>query len=299
MIEDKPVRASDSATDIEVGVAFSTTLLLPNDLNHMAEVNEYENFALVAKDMKKELVHKTKEATGLLKSLNNTEAKMKSLLDQAKAAKQAQDQAEERAGTAEAVVEILKAEIKEAEVKITEAQAELRSALATKEAEIKAADEKAYVKRAADVRKEYKKQVRQACNKGYTLGWMATLKELAVVEDSPLRDEGRLVVSFPPALSQSEAKGKEGEAVDEAEEEDEEAEVEVDAEGSAVAKSLTLNEQVLDLTQDEEDEVQKTTSEAEVEISSKSLDDTLREIDAEVEADKSVTPPADEANLST
>ena len=74
--------------------------------------------------------------------------------------------------------------------------------------------------------------------------------------------------------------------------------MEADTEGSAVAKSPTLNEQVLDLTQDEEDEVQKTTSEAEVETASKSLDDTLREIDAEVEADKSVTPPADEANLS-
>lgn len=47
MIEDKPVRTGDSATDIEVGVALSTALFLPNDLNRMAEVSECENFALM------------------------------------------------------------------------------------------------------------------------------------------------------------------------------------------------------------------------------------------------------------
>ena len=52
------------------------------------------------------------------------------------------------------------------------------------------------------------------------------------------------------------------------------------------------------MTQDEDDEVQKTTSEAEVETANKSLDDTLREIDVEVQVEKSAqlsaeadTPP--------
>ena len=75
--------------------------------------------------MKKELVHKTKEAAGLLKSLNKAEAKMKVLIDQAKAAKQAQDQAKEKAGAAKAIAEVLKAEIKEAEAKTAKAQAKL------------------------------------------------------------------------------------------------------------------------------------------------------------------------------
>ncbi|XP_028066636.1 uncharacterized protein LOC114269498 [Camellia sinensis] len=175
-IEDKPVRTGDSVVDIEVGVALSTALLLPNDLNRMAEVSEYENFALMVQhsaiqhahsfalqteEMKKELVHKTKKAARLLKSLNKAKAKMKSLIDQANAAKQAQDEAEKKAGAAEAVAEVFKAENKEAEAKIAKAQAELRTALAIKDAEIKAADEKAYAERAADVREDYKTGMQQ------------------------------------------------------------------------------------------------------------------------------------------
>lgn len=76
-------------------------------------------------EMKKELVHKTKEAASLLKSLNKAEAKMKALIDQAKAAKQAQDEAEENAGATEAVAEVLKGEKKEAKAKTAKAQAEL------------------------------------------------------------------------------------------------------------------------------------------------------------------------------
>ena len=41
------------------------------------------------------------------------------------------------------------------------------------------------------------------------------------------------------------------------------------------------------MTRDEEDEVQKTTSEVEVKTANKSLDDTLHEIDAELQAEKS------------
>ncbi|XP_028080760.1 ATP-binding cassette sub-family F member 1-like [Camellia sinensis] len=96
-IEDKLVKAGDSASDIEVG----------NPACHF--------FAMQAEEIKKELVHKTKEATGLLKSLNKAEAKMKSLIDQAKVAKQAQDEAEEKAGAVKAIVAVLKAEKQEAE----------------------------------------------------------------------------------------------------------------------------------------------------------------------------------------
>lgn len=48
MIGDKPMKVSDSAIDsIEVGTALSTVVLLPTDLNRMAKINEYENFALM------------------------------------------------------------------------------------------------------------------------------------------------------------------------------------------------------------------------------------------------------------
>lgn len=38
---------SESADDINVGVALSTTLLLPGDLERNAEYSEYENYALM------------------------------------------------------------------------------------------------------------------------------------------------------------------------------------------------------------------------------------------------------------
>ena len=46
-LEDKPVMASDSADDINIGVALSTALLLPGDLERNAEFSEYENYALM------------------------------------------------------------------------------------------------------------------------------------------------------------------------------------------------------------------------------------------------------------
>ncbi|XP_028058374.1 transcription initiation factor TFIID subunit 11-like [Camellia sinensis] len=106
-------------------------------------------------------------------------------------------------------------------------------------------------------------------------------KTSSVAEKRPAEDDPSETAKSKK-LSQSEAKA--GEEEDEEEEDDEEAEVATNAAGSAG---------------DEEDEVQKTISEAEVETANKSLDDTLREIDAEVEANKSVTPPADEANPNT
>ncbi|XP_028075194.1 uncharacterized protein LOC114277494 [Camellia sinensis] len=86
--------------------------------------------------------------------------------------------------------------------------------------------------------------------------------------------------------------------------EDDEAD-EVEEEVAANAKSPTLNDQI-DLTQDEEDDLaskvvspKPTISEAEVQCIEKSLDKTLEEIDAELEADKSVKTLADEANPNT
>ncbi|GMP90935.1 hypothetical protein CsSME_00041850 [Camellia sinensis var. sinensis] len=105
-IEDKPVRVSDSATDLEVGVALSTALLLPNDLNRNAVMSEYENFTLMlqhsvqaiqhahsfsmqAFEMRKELADKIREVAGLQKTIKKAEAKTKTLSDQATAAKKA------------------------------------------------------------------------------------------------------------------------------------------------------------------------------------------------------------------
>ncbi|XP_028085632.1 axoneme-associated protein mst101(2)-like [Camellia sinensis] len=116
------------------------------------------SFAMQAFAIKKELANKTREAAGLQKTINKAEAKMKTLTDQAEAAKKAQDEAKEKADTAEAIAKVLAAEKKEAEAKMIEAQKKLQDALAIKEAEIKAADEKAYTEGVADVKEDYKKQ---------------------------------------------------------------------------------------------------------------------------------------------
>ena len=42
-----PVMASDNADDINVGVALSSALLPPGDLERNAEFSEYENYALM------------------------------------------------------------------------------------------------------------------------------------------------------------------------------------------------------------------------------------------------------------
>ncbi|XP_028071547.1 vignain-like [Camellia sinensis] len=83
---------------------------------------------------------------------------MKALMDQANIAKKAQDEVEEKAGVAKAIAKVFEAEKKEADAKMIEAQKELQDALAIKEAEIKVADEKAYVEGVADVKEDYKKQ---------------------------------------------------------------------------------------------------------------------------------------------
>ncbi|XP_028070272.1 uncharacterized protein LOC114272752 [Camellia sinensis] len=213
-------------------------------------------FATKGEAFKKELVRKTKEVASFLTSLNNVEAKMKMLLDQAKAAKQAQDQTKEKAEATEAVPDLLRAEAKESKAKITKAEAELREALATKAVKIKVADEKAYTESQANVRDAYKEQVNQACNRG--LGDEADEE----VTDAKDAEEEELVTDRD--------------------------------------KSPTLNDQVLDLTHDEEEDLvykgaspKQTTSEAEVQAAEKSLDQTLSEIDTEIVAEKETILPTE------
>ncbi|XP_028068589.1 radixin-like [Camellia sinensis] len=90
---------------------------------------------------------------------------MKKLEDQVEAAIKAQNVAEEKAEFAEAIKKVLESEKREVEEKTAQAQKELQKALATKDAELKAADEKGYNEGVADVTVDYEKQVKQACNK--------------------------------------------------------------------------------------------------------------------------------------
>ncbi|XP_028102844.1 plectin-like [Camellia sinensis] len=86
--------------------------------------------------------------------------KRETLEDQAEATIKAQNDAEEKAESAEAIRKVLEAQKKEAEEKMSQAQKELQDALATKEAEVKAADEKGYNEGVADVAADYEKQVK-------------------------------------------------------------------------------------------------------------------------------------------
>lgn len=213
---------------------------------------------------------------------------MKKLEDQVEAAIKAQTNAEEKAKAAEAIRKVAESQKREAEEKMAQAEKELQEALAIKDAEIKEADEKAYTQGMADVTEAYELQVKQACNKGFTLGSMSLLKKLNVPEDSPLRKADAIPLPFPPAQP-SNQDVSESESEDGDEKEDEAlVRKSQDVDG---AKSPLQNEQVLDLTQDEEcDEVNKDAADekesADVIHANKNLDDTLAEIDAEVAAEK-------------
>ncbi|XP_028071934.1 histone H1.11L-like [Camellia sinensis] len=162
-IDNKLVKASDSANDIEVGIALSTALLLPEDLNRNAQMSEYEKFSLMLQrsvQTRKALADKTREVARLQKTNKKAEAKMKTLEDQAEAAIKAKHDTEEKEDAAKAIKKVLEAEKREAKEKTTQAQKELQDALATKEAEIKASDEKAYAEGVADVMADYERQVK-------------------------------------------------------------------------------------------------------------------------------------------
>ncbi|XP_028097119.1 uncharacterized protein LOC114296988 [Camellia sinensis] len=234
---------------------------------------------------RKELAKKTQEAAKLFFSLNHAEANNRTLFDQAKASRAAQNQAKKKAKTAEANAEATKANLEDAKAKAIELEAKLQEALDSKDAEVKAADEKAFEEGQAAVCDQYKGQDNLAYNQGYYLDWTAVLNKISVPMASLHRDINQLQVPFPLALKESDDDVEKDNAEEEAE----------DEKGAAVeAKSPTLNEQVLDLIQDEEDEVSKsaspkrTASEAEVQTAEKSLDQTILEIDAEIEANKTV-----------
>ncbi|XP_028084311.1 flocculation protein FLO11-like [Camellia sinensis] len=80
------------------------------------------------------------------------------LEDQAEAAIKAQNVAEEKAESAKAIRKVLEAQKGEAGEKMSQVQKELQDALAIKEAEVKAADEKGYNEGVADVTADYEKQ---------------------------------------------------------------------------------------------------------------------------------------------
>ncbi|XP_028063314.1 uncharacterized abhydrolase domain-containing protein DDB_G0269086-like [Camellia sinensis] len=222
-LEDRPIMASESADDINVAVALSTALLLPNDLERNAKFSEYENYALMLQhsaqaiqhahsfsmqsfENRQRLVDMKREATSMKRELRALEVKMKKLEDQAEAATKNQTLALEKAEAAEAVKKVAEAEKREAEAQKVQAQKELQQALATKEAEVKEADEKAYAQGMADVAEEYKLQVRQACNRGFSLGWMSLIKKLDLPADSPLRQaDANLLPFLPPSQAEDES----------------------------------------------------------------------------------------------
>lgn len=227
-----------------------------------------------------------REFSTLQKANKSLQSKMKKLEDQAEAAIKAQTDAEEKAESAEAIRKVSEAQKRETEEKMDQAQKELQEALATKEAKIKDVDEKAYAQGMADVTEAYKRQVKQACNRGFSLGWISLLKKLEVPEDSPLRKTDAISIPFPPTPTLAQSDDESG-SKDETEEEI----LVRKSKGAAGAKSSPQNEQVLDLTQDEEDEeVLKDAApervSVDVPLADKSIDETLQEIDAKLVAEK-------------
>ncbi|XP_028065624.1 uncharacterized protein LOC114268625 [Camellia sinensis] len=239
MVDDKPLTAGDNTMNLEVGVA------LPMAIQHA------HSYAVKTEMMRKGLARKTKEVAKLLSSLHHAGANNQALLDQAEASKVTQDLAEEKAKTANDEAETARADLEAAKGKAADLEAKLQEALASKEAEVNAADEKAFEEGQTAVRDQYKQQ--------------------------------------EPNVSGDEADEDDAEdgGVDEVEEE-----------AATDPKSPTLNEQI-DLTQDEEDDLvskgispKPTSSEAEVQCTERSLDQTLQKIDAEIVTEKNATPPS-------
>ncbi|XP_028078385.1 uncharacterized abhydrolase domain-containing protein DDB_G0269086-like [Camellia sinensis] len=249
--------ASESADDINVAVALSTALLLPNDLERNAKFSEYENYALV-------LQHSAQRETSSLKrEIRALEAKMKKLEDQAEAATKNHTLALEKAEAAEVVKKVAEAEKREAEAQKVQAQKELQQALATKEAEVKEADEKAYAQGMADVAEDYKLQA------------------------------DAIPLPFPPPPPEGDSES-EADAVDEDEEKDDGDALVRKPKDAVETKSPPPAEQVMDLTLDEEgDEVEGVPRESatgqlssNLPLAERSVESTVAEIDAEIQAEK-------------
>ncbi|GMP42759.1 hypothetical protein CsSME_00012391 [Camellia sinensis var. sinensis] len=147
-------------------------------LNFFWAIQHAHSFSVQSFENREKLTETKREVSSLQKANKSLQSKMKKLEEQAEAAVKAQNVAKEKAESAEAIKKVLESDKREAEEKMTQAQNELQEALATKEAEVKAADEKGYNEGVADVTTDYEKQVKQAYNKGFTLGWMTLLKKL-------------------------------------------------------------------------------------------------------------------------
>ncbi|XP_028078518.1 uncharacterized protein LOC114280358 [Camellia sinensis] len=115
------------------------------------------------------------------------------MLDQAKAAKAAQNLAEEKAKLADDEAEVARADLVVAKAKAANIEAKLQEALDSKEVEVKAADEKAFEEGQAAIRNQYKQQVNLACNRGYYLGWTATLAKAAKAAQNLAEGKAKLV----------------------------------------------------------------------------------------------------------
>ncbi|XP_028113915.1 uncharacterized protein LOC114311952 [Camellia sinensis] len=133
---------SDSAEDINVGVALSTALLLPGDLERNAQYSEYENYALMLQhsvqaiqhahsfsmqsfENRERLVKMKREFSSLQKTNKGLQSKMIKLEDQVEAAIKAQTNAEEKAEATEAAEAIRKVAVsqkREAEEKMVQAE---------------------------------------------------------------------------------------------------------------------------------------------------------------------------------
>ncbi|XP_028055281.1 uncharacterized protein LOC114259459 [Camellia sinensis] len=158
-----------------------------------------------------------------------------------------------------------------------------------KEEETESAAESAKAKaKATEVRvTEVKEKLKEALDS-------KKAKIKAADEKAYAEDITQLQVPFPPVSDTSEAEAKD--------DDEDEVEVEVvveattEAEVDTLAKSSTLNDQVLDLTGEDEDEVPKNTSptkttyevkvQAAVQAAERGLDETLLEIDAKIQVDK-------------
>ncbi|XP_028054184.1 uncharacterized protein LOC114258426 [Camellia sinensis] len=134
---------------------------------------------------------------------------------------------------------------------------------------------------------------------------MAALKKLLVSKDSPLRDIGQLNVPFSHSPNQSEDEAEEAEEANDEEAEDKkETKAKVakkESEAAVRGKSPTLNDQILDLTEEDGDEVSKSTSpkkvntsETEITTATKSLD-----IDTELTTKKSAQLSAETKTMPT
>ncbi|XP_028100798.1 uncharacterized protein LOC114300133 [Camellia sinensis] len=120
---------------------------------------------------------------------------------------------------------------------------------------------------------------------------MSLAKKLNIPEDSPLRKAEAIPLLFPPPPPPPSQAEEESESEFEDEEEGEDEALVRKSKEAVGPKSPSLNDQVLDLTQDDDgDAVAKETTpeqaSSDVPPTEKSLDETLAQINAEIEAEK-------------